>query len=185
MAQQASEEDKNSFIKDDICHGELNQNIYIIYHMECFFQIDDASSDSGYSDPSPDGRDGKSPESLTDRKSPFSDRNTPDSDRKSPESDMIELGTYVVPNVIIQNNNLQTASTNSINNLHTASTNSINKAGAVKSFMKKAASKSSLHESLSSSVFPRSFSRYKQNIYKRSSVMQGKTNICPLFIIKI
>jgi len=125
-------------------------------------KIDDASSDSGYSDPSPDGRDNKSPESNADRKSPFSERGSPDSgsateltgaDLKlsraafSPEPET----HYVVPNVIIQNNQLEGA----------FSTNSINKVGGSKSSLKPAASRSSLAEAMSSSVFPRSFSRQR------------------------
>ena len=56
---------------------------------------DDAESDSGYSDPSPDGRDVKSPES-SDRKSPFSDLE----EEKEEEA---HVRSEVIPNVIIQN----------------------------------------------------------------------------------
>jgi len=56
---------------------------------------DDTGSDSGYSDPSPDGRDGNSPAG--------SSTSSAAADRKSPFSDIADEIAEIVPHVIIQN----------------------------------------------------------------------------------
>lgn len=64
-------------------------------------------SDSGYSDPSPDGtiRDSKSPESedTTDRKSPFSDISEEAVGEAFSNDNQQRLSTEVIPNVIVVN----------------------------------------------------------------------------------